>query len=181
MKRIIWESNPEFTQEMLDALRADLVEMEVENAANMTDDEVESYYLEYMNPDYLADERVNLNRELPGQVLVIADLGLWNGRRQGYRILGDNLNSVLISHVNGQSELSVYGDGYNIRAEEAHHDGTNKYLFRALIPGKNPQPLLDAIYCGKTITKALLNRYTRSVYPYAAAVYGWPCRSRVKA
>lgn len=38
------------------------------------------------NADYLSDERVNLNIQLSQPILVIADLGLWNGRRMGYMI-----------------------------------------------------------------------------------------------
>ena len=37
------------------------------------------------NADYLSDERVNLNIQLSQPILVIADLGLWNGRRMGYK------------------------------------------------------------------------------------------------
>ena len=38
-----------------------------------------------INNRYLDDERVNLNIQLDQPILVIADLGLWNGRRPGYQ------------------------------------------------------------------------------------------------
>ena len=38
-----------------------------------------------INNRYLDDERVNLNIQLDQPILVIADLGLWNGRRTGYQ------------------------------------------------------------------------------------------------
>ena len=38
-----------------------------------------------INGDYLDDERTNLNIQLSGPILVIGDLGLWHGRRSGYK------------------------------------------------------------------------------------------------
>lgn len=38
-----------------------------------------------INGDYLDDERMNLNVQLSAPILVIGDLGLWNGRRMGIR------------------------------------------------------------------------------------------------
>ena len=37
------------------------------------------------NAENLCDERVNLNIQLSQPILVVADLGLWNGRRMGYK------------------------------------------------------------------------------------------------
>ena len=36
-----------------------------------------------LNSDYLDDERSNLKQPIGGSLLIIADLGLWNGRHQG--------------------------------------------------------------------------------------------------
>lgn len=38
-----------------------------------------------INGDYLEDERTNLNVQLSAPILVIGDLGLWYGRRMGYK------------------------------------------------------------------------------------------------
>ena len=40
-----------------------------------------------INADYLDDERVNLNRQLSQPILIIGDLGLWNGRANGYKMI----------------------------------------------------------------------------------------------
>lgn len=179
-KYIIWESDPDLDEKNLACIREDMKEMEVDGANEMSNEEIREYFVNEINPDYLDCEMSNLSQPLPGAIIVIADLGLWNGRRPGYRIMGTNLNQILRSHVNGASDFSIFGDGYNIRADEAHHDGTNHYLYRMLRPGKNHESLLEAIYSGKEITSGLLNRYTMSLYPYAARVYGWPCRSKTK-
>lgn len=178
MKRIIWESSPDLDDRAVAEIRSEMEEMEVDNTASMSDDEVRWWFLENMNPGFLEDEMSNLNVTLPGSILIIGDIGRWDGRRSGYLVAGNNLSSVLSSHVSGLSDMSVYGDGYNIRADEAHHDGTNHYLYRMLLPNKDAAPLLDAIYYGKEVSKSLLNRYTRSLYPYVAKVYGWPSRSK---
>lgn len=40
------------------------------------------------------DERANLNIQLPREIIVIADLGLWNGRFSGYKTIKSG-NSVI--------------------------------------------------------------------------------------
>ena len=38
-----------------------------------------------LNGDYLEDERINLNIQLPGPILVYGDIGLWNRRVTDFR------------------------------------------------------------------------------------------------
>ena len=68
------------------------------------------------------DERQNLNKDVNGVIIAFGDLGLWNGRKQGYQILGDNIAGILQST---QYDAEWYGDGYDIRGRMSHHDGTN--------------------------------------------------------
>lgn len=178
MKRVVWNSNPELDSAELDSIRAEMAEQNGVLEETLSNSEVLEYFLEVLNPMYRRDEESQLDIVLPGKVIAIADLGLWHGRRNGYRILDNDLSCVLQSHVNGMSEICIYGDSYNIRADEVHHDGTNHYLYRMLCPDKDAAPLLEAIYYGKEVSKSLLNRYTRSLYPYVAKIYGWPCRSK---
>jgi hypothetical protein len=124
-----------------------------------------------MNGYYLDDERVNLNKRLDGRIIVVGDLGLWDGRKQGYKIINNrNLNGVLDFTYD---YFEIYGDGYNIRAEEIHHDGTNYYEYRMIREDRNIDNLLDAIYRGEEISKSKLNYYTKSLYKDVAKVYGW--------
>ena len=52
------------------------------------------------NDEYLLYERENLNIELDHAILVIADLGLWNGRHLGYKeIRSGNIKDCLYSDV----------------------------------------------------------------------------------
>ena len=119
---------------------------------------------------YLEDERQNLNVKTDGRILIIADLGLWNGRRQGHRILGTKVSDILYDMAD---YIEWYGDGHNIKATAAHHDGTNYYEYRVIREDRNIQNLLDAIYNGEEITRKKLNYYTKSLYKDVAKVYGW--------
>lgn len=118
----------------------------------------------------LDDERANLNIPLDGDILVIADLGLWNGRRQGYKILHGNVSNIFTT---GEDYTEWYSDGYNIKAIAGHHDGDNRYLYREIKNDKNIGRLLSDIYEGKKITRQRLNYYTKSLHPYVAKIYGW--------
>ena len=116
-------------------------------------------------------EVANLNKELDGRIIAIADLGLWNGRRQGYKVLGNNLNEV-ISFSMSCDDREVYCDAYNVRAVGSHHDGRNHVLFRELREDRDVDKFLDKIYMGEEISTGTLNYYTKSLRPYVAKVYG---------
>lgn len=142
---------------------------------DMDDDpEDEDAIYEYMvetNGEYLYDERMNLNKVVDGRILIIADLGLWNGRRSAYRLIdSQNINDILSFN---SEYAEFYGDGYNIRGTESHHDGTNNYLFRIVREDRNIENLLDDIYNGREISRKKLNYYTKSLYSEVADVYGW--------
>lgn len=115
-------------------------------------------------------EKMTLDYELDNDILAIADLGLWNGRTSGYKILSDNLNNIL--NVNGDV-IEVYAENGNIRAKATHHDGTNYILFRKIRDDRDIDKLLDRLYEGKPVSPSLLNYYTESLYPQVGEIYGW--------
>lgn len=127
-------------------------------------------YIHETLEQYLDDERMNLDIPTEGRILVIADLGLWDGRKQGYQILGKNVNQIFKQHYD---YTEWYSDGYNIRAVDVHHDGTNYYEFREIREDRNAQKLFEAIWNGEKITRKMLNYYTRSLHSRVAKVYGW--------
>lgn len=123
------------------------------------------------NKEYLDDERMNLSKVVDGRILVIGNLGLWNGRVQGYKIIGSGkISDILYSECD---YAEWYGDGYNIRSVGVHHDGRNYAEYRVIREDRNIENLLDDIYDGKEISRAKLNYYTKSLYPAVAKVYGW--------
>ena len=136
------------------------------------DDENDIYHwMEMTNGYYLDDERANLNIKVGGRILVIGDLGFWNGRAKGYKIINSgNIKDILYSECD---YVEWYGDGHNIRSIEHHHDGTNHCLYRVIREDRNIDNLLDAIYNGEEITNSKLNYYTKSLYRDVADTYGW--------
>ena len=167
-KRIIWSNMNINTDDWKEGYK----EIAEENGwEEDTDDENNLWNYIYEELDhYIDDERMNLDVTTDGRILVVADLGLWYGRRQGYRILDGNVKNILSADVD---YVEWYSDGYNIKATAAHHDGTNYYEYRVIREDRNIQNLLDAIYNGEEITRKKLNYYTRSLEPYVRRVYGW--------
>lgn len=123
-----------------------------------------------LNNEYLEDERINLNKQIDGRIIAIADIGRWNGRVNGYKLIDPNIREILYSSAD---YVVWYGDGRNIKSVQYHHDGANYIEYRVVREDRNIQNLLDAIYNGEEISRKKLNYYTRSLYPYVAKIYGW--------
>jgi hypothetical protein len=126
------------------------------------------------NADYLSDERVNLNIQLSQPILVIADLGLWNGRRMGYKeIPSGNIRDCLSG---GYDYTTWYVDKKgDFRCDDIHHDGTNHYLYRVYKDGVSEYQkdrLKEKLYEG-TATRADVTRITRRLGDEIGKVYGW--------
>ena len=123
-----------------------------------------------MNYEYLGDEKMNLNKQLNNNIIILADLGLWNGRKSAYKIVDTNLNSIF--DIGNFDDAHWYADRHNIRCTEHHHDGTNYYLFREF-----KKPEYKEIVCSKqyngTLTSKDITRYTRSLRPYVTEIYVW--------
>ena len=127
-----------------------------------------------INSSYLTDERANLNIALSQPILVVADLGLWNGRRMGYKeIESGNIGDCLYSNYDYTTwYVDKNGD---LRCDDIHHDGTNHYLYRAYKDGVSKSQkdrLKEKLYDG-TATRADIVRITRRLGDDIGKVYGW--------
>lgn len=137
----------------------------------------ESELMEMMyerNNDYLSDERINLDIPLSQPILVIGDLGLWFGRRSGYKeIPSGNIRDCLFSDTDYTTwYVDKLGDH---RCDAVHHDGTNHYLYRVFKPGVTEAQmdrLKDKIYNG-TATRSDIIRLTMRLGDEIGKVYGW--------
>ena len=148
-------------------------------------DELEEYY-PYMpederiqvmyetNASYLDDERRNLDIQLSRPIIIIADLGRWNGRFSGYKeIESGNIKDCLYSECDYNTwYVDKYGD---LRCEAIHHDGTNHYLYRTYKDGVSDWQIENfkwKIYEGK-VTRADITRITKRLGDEIGKVYGW--------
>ena len=129
-----------------------------------------------INGDYLEDERENLNIQLGNPIIVIGDLGLWNGRRMGYKeIDSGNIRDCLYA---GRDD--IYSTWYvdklgDLRCDAVHHDGTNHYLYRVWKDGVTDaqMDLLRAKLYRGIATRADITRVTRRLGDDIAQVYGF--------
>ena len=123
-----------------------------EDYANLTEEE-KYRLMEELNGDYLDDERRNLDIRVGTPILIIADIGRWDGRHTG--------------------DLRM--DGY-------HHDGHNYYLYRKYRQGVSEEAkenfkekILD-----HTLTKRDIDRVTERLGDDIAKVYGFSLPSPAK-
>lgn len=127
-----------------------------------------------INREYLDDERVNLDIQLSQSIIVIGDLGLWNGRANGYKIIDSgNIKDCLYSECD-MNEWYVDKNG-DFRCTAVHHDGRNHYLYRTFKPTATEtqiENLKNKIYMG-TATRKDITRITKRLGDEIGAVYGW--------
>lgn len=166
-KHIIWT-------DVVNLDMADFEEFFDANYPEITDDAEKFDLVAEFNFDELDNIRDELNIKLDGRILVIGQLGLWDGKVSGYKIIDSgNISDIFYSMLNTASYMEFWSDGYNIRAKESHHDGTNYYLFREIREDTNIDNLLDDIYNRKEISRSKLNHYTRSIAKHINNYYGW--------
>lgn len=171
-RHIIW-SNVNLD---LDDWRDDMKEQLLENGYapdEITEDRLYEEMLD-TNYSYLDDERINLNIQEAQPIIVIADLGRWNGRFQGYKMIeSGNIRDCLYSDTDyTEWYVDKLGD---LRADAIHHDGTNHYLYRAFKDNATPEQikrLQDKIY-SRIATRSDITRVTKRLGDDIGKVYGW--------
>lgn len=167
MKQIIWTSEEYFNEEA----REEYQKGQRTQTGNKDYDVSDEEWAGEVNR-WLDDERSNLDKEVDGVIVAFADLGLWHGHVQGYKIIGSNVADILRSGYDAE----WYGDTYNIRGVELHHDGTNRILYRIAKDRNAAGIIADKIYNGE-MNETQFRRLTRSLYPYVARIYGWKIRN----
>ena len=158
-KKIIWTNNIDIANWAEDIKEwypdEDLTESEMWNIAYEN------------NMDNLEAEKANLNKELGTSLVMIADLGLWNGRRRGWKhINGTNLNDIFQGTCGDFVEWYVE-DG-DIKCDDIHHDGTNHYTYRAIKEDISEWEFDEMMYEGKDI-----DELTVKLGNYVSEIYGW--------
>lgn len=174
-EHIIWDSSPDF-----DDWEEDLRE----EYPDASDDELVNIMYE-TNNDYLDGERANLRDiEVPNGIFAVAELGLWNGHFSGvlpHEKEPESVSDCLKSYVSGDSELTIYVDeDGDLRIREAHHDGTNSYLFRAYRPevsDEQKEALWDLAHTGQEY-ESLMEQLTYRLGDLIGDVYGWTFPNR---
>lgn len=172
---LIWSSYFEFSDEV----KEDLIDRAGEGLSDST-----LYDMACEENDWLLDdEKENLKGTAPANgIFAVARLGLWNG--SPIAVLSERLADRLVtagdcirSYVDGVSDITAYVDEYgDFRINEAHHDGTNCYLFRAwkqdVTEGEKDE-VRSAVYYGEPNAANLIAKYTDRMGDAIGQVYGW--------
>lgn len=170
-KRIVWSD--------IDLRLEDWITDLAEEHPGLGRDKYE-YMMYEINNGYLDDEKVNLNIPVGGDILVIADLGLWNGRHSGYRVIQNATLANCLDYRCDSAEWYVTRNG-EFMSRQIHHDGTNYYTYRKWkigISDESKWSLLDHIYNG-TATRTEIDRATDRLGFDVAKVYGWEFPSEI--
>ena len=143
-----------------------------ENYPDEPEDRLLQRYIEE-NDEMLEAERINLDIQYNQPIIIIGDLGLWNGRAHGYKdISSGNIKDGLYSDTDmTEWFLDEKGD---LRAEAVHHDGTNYYLYRVFkdnVTEEQIEDFKDKVYHG-TLTEKDIDKYTHRLGDDIAGVYG---------
>ena len=164
-KHIIWSNYDLDYENWRDDLEAEYPDMSEEERISL---------MYEINGNYLDDERANLSIQLPQPILMIADIGRWDGRYSGYgEIKSGKISDCLYSELD---YATWYVDKLGVlRCDAIHHDGTNHYLYRVYKPGVRESQidlLKEKLYEGKA-TRADITRITRRLGDEIAKVYGF--------
>ena len=134
---------------------------------DITDDNEKWQICQEINNGLLEDERCNLNYHHP--IIGIADLGLWNGRRQAVGLF-KNLKDILTTNCD---EAEWFVEGSTLKGTMWHRDGTNYvyyYLFQEDVPGADK--FVEDLKNGVKVSKSRLYKYCKSAGKVVREIYG---------
>lgn len=134
-----------------------------------------------LNNDYLEDDRREMDVCVGSPIIIIADIGKWDGRHTGYRILDSgNLKDCLYTELDG---VTWYVDNKgDFRMDGYHHDGHNYYLYRKFKEGIDDDVRED--FCEKilehTLTEEDIEAVTERLGDDIAKIYGFTLPGQTK-
>lgn len=146
--------------------------MEEEYPELTEDKRIEKMY--ELNADNLEEERCNLDIQIPEAILAIADLGLWHGRRTGYKEITSRRISDCLYSDRDTEYATWWVDGRgDLCAEFIHHDGTNYVTYREWKEGvsETQKENLKAKLMRDEATRKDITRLTRKLGDRIAAAY----------
>lgn len=98
--------------------------------SDLNDEEADRVAWDFLCDDLNECITPEIDRHAPHGIAVFADLGLWNGRRRGVKIV-DSFKEVL-SMCDDLMNVTIETTPQGLTVYAPHHDGTNIYTLRAL-------------------------------------------------
>ena len=164
-KRMVWQDIDLDIKDWIDDLRAEY--------PDLGEDELIQKMYE-INAEYLGDERDNLNIQCGSEIIVFGDIGRWNGRVCGYKIIeSGNIRDCLYSDCD-MNEWYVDRNG-DLCSTQIHHDGRNYLYYRKFKDGLSVDDRDDFLdkFCDGKATQKDIDRVTDKIGTIIAQVYGW--------
>ena len=131
-----------------------------------------------VNAESLDDEKRNLNIDIGEEIIIIADLGLWDGRHQAYKLLHKTNIADCLTGTCGDYVTWFVDDRGDLMCRDIHHDGTNLYTYRAWKPGISEVQKENLLWKirGGCAERSDITRVTQRIGNKVADVYGWKVR-----
>lgn len=107
----------------------------------------------------------DVDKEISGHIVAIADVGTWNGRKFGIKelISIENLFDAF-QHVD---DVKIFLEDGELKAIGYHHDGTNYVTFREILPEYYYEDIEEVFYDKQDNAKAeILTKYTAPLGKY---------------
>lgn len=127
-----------------------------------------------INDRQLEDIKYDIKKNLGMPILVIGQLGLWNGTASGYKEIPSGQLADCLYTEDDYSTFFVDDDG-EFRCDGIHHDGTNHYMYRVWkkeVGQWEMEELKDKLYHGSA-TMEDIDKYTDRLGYIFCDAYGW--------
>ena len=175
-KHMIWTNNPyDFNEEEMKEVWLETAEANDWEIPEDGPSDIqlwdEWYDQNEINWDDIEGEVKYHNEE--GSYLIIASLGLWNGRFDGGKIIDGYLTEAIRACFEDYNK--VYWQDKNLKVEAIHHDGTNYFIIKKLTDkGIEFYNNHYYDYDDRTLHQKLFKdaHYSHSV-DFFAKLYGW--------
>ena len=140
------------------------------NDEDFNEDRFSEWVVDMLNV-YLDDERTNLNVQTKNKLIICASLGLWHGRVNGVGKILDTTNIADLLSAD-YDDVDWYCDDKDFKGRMYHHDGTNHYIYRELKDDVDEDEIFHLMY-EREFDEEAMEKYSTSILPYIAEVYGW--------
>lgn len=167
-KNMIWSYNTSYDIE-------DMKNMYEEAYEEIPSEETLQKYIQDVNNDYLGDIRSEIEfyekENGQKQYIVLVNLGLWNGRFDGGKIINGLWNAISECF---EDYNEIYEEGGKLKIVAHHHDGTNYFQIKELnkkgeiFVERHKWDLSDRILHQKLKN----SNYSRNVR-FFKEIYGW--------
>ena len=177
-KYIIWSNENLDTEDWKESFKEYI---EMNNLDIDPNDEEELYkYMVETNDEYLSDERINLNINVPDTdtVLVIADLEFWDGRCSAYReIHADKISDCLYTDRDTDYATWYLDKQGDLRCDAADcHNGSKKHqlcrAYKAGVTEAQKEELKDRLLSG-TASQADIDNISECLGDRIAKAFEW--------